>query len=124
MLHHAGLSHGFWQLAVACAVHLYNRTPMRRLKWRAPITVWNGTVPDVSYLRVFGCKAFVHVQKAHRHKLEKKALEMTFVGYAEGTKGYMFWNPANRSIVTSRDVTFDENTFPARKNLPNNSSAP
>ena len=61
------------------------------------------------------------MQKDHRHKLEKKALEMTFVGYAEGTKGYLFWNPAKRSIVVSRDVIFDENVFPARKdsgNLP------
>ena len=28
MLHHAGLSHGFWQLAVDAAVHIYNRQPM------------------------------------------------------------------------------------------------
>ena len=31
MLHHAGLSHGFWKLAVDTAVHIYNRQPMRRL---------------------------------------------------------------------------------------------
>ena len=119
MLHLAGLSHGFWELAVACAVHLYNRQPMRCHKWRTPIEIWCGKAPDVSYFRVFGCKAFVHVQKAHRHKLEKKALEMTFVGYAAGTKGYVFWNPAQHSIVVSCDVIFNENVFPARK-LPGN----
>ena len=63
MLHFAGLSHGFWKLALDCAVHIYNRQPMRRLKWQCPITVWTGKKPDVSYFRVFGCKAFVHVQK-------------------------------------------------------------
>ncbi|KAL7284900.1 hypothetical protein ACG7TL_002214 [Trametes sanguinea] len=115
MLHHAGLSHGFWQLAVDAAVHIYNRQPMRRLKWRCPITAWDGTVPDVSYFRVFGCKAFVHVQKSKREgKLDKKAVEMIFVGYEPGTKGYKFWNPATRSIVVSRDVIFDEESFPAR----------
>ena len=115
MLHFAGLSHGFWQLALDTAVHIYNRQPMRRLKWRCPITAWDGTVPDVSYFRVFGCKAFVHVQKDKRHgKLDVKAVEMTFVGYESGSKGYKFWNPASRSIVVSRDVTFDENVFPAR----------
>lgn len=124
MLHFAGLSHGFWQLAVGCAVHLYNRQPMRRFKWRTPITAWNGTVPDVSYFRVFGCKVFVHVQKDHRQKLEKKALEMTFVGYADGSKGYLFWNPAKRSLVVSRDVTFDENIFPARKEPGNHPVTP
>ncbi|CDO74894.1 hypothetical protein BN946_scf184988.g1, partial [Trametes cinnabarina] len=101
MLHYAGLSHGFWQLAVEAAVHIYNP--------------WDGTVPDVSYFRVFGCKAFVHVQKAKREgKLDKKAVEMIFVGYEPGTKGYKFWNPATRSIVVSRDVIFDEESFPAR----------
>ena len=120
MLHQAGLSHGFWQLALETAVHIYNRQPMRRLKWRCPITLWDGTVPDVSYFRVFGCKAFVHVQKAKREgKLDKKAVEMIFVGYESGSKGYRFWNPANRSIVVSRDVTFDEESFPARK-IPGN----
>lgn len=116
MLHQAGLSHGFWQLAVEAAVHIYNRQPMRRLKWCCPITVWDGTVPDVSYFRVFGCKAYVHVQKSERAgKLDKKAVEMIFVGYEAGSKGYKFWNPATRSIVVSRDVTFDEESFPARQ---------
>ena len=66
IMHHAGLSHGFWQLAVDTAVHIYNRQPMRRLKWRCPITAWDGTIPDISYFRVFGCKAFVHVPKERR----------------------------------------------------------
>ncbi|KAJ8463023.1 hypothetical protein ONZ51_g10516 [Trametes cubensis] len=120
MLHHAGLSHGFWQLAIEAAVHIYNRQPMRRLKWRCPITLWDGTIPDVSYFRVFGCKAYVHVQKDKRKgKLDKKAVEMIFVGYEQGSKGYKFWNPATHSIVVSRDVIFDEESFPARK-IPGN----
>ena len=52
-------------------------------------------------------------------KLDKKAIEMIFVGYEPGSKGYRFWNPATRWIVVSRDVTFDEETFPARKDLVN-----
>ena len=115
LLHHAGLTHGFWWLAVSCAVHLYNRQPLRRLKWRCPITALNGTVPDVSYFRVFGCKAYVHVQKDNRHgKLDEKAIDMTFVGYEEGSKGYKFWNPQTRKIIVSRDVIFDESVFPAQ----------
>ncbi|KZT74553.1 hypothetical protein DAEQUDRAFT_761391 [Daedalea quercina L-15889] len=44
---------------------------------------------------------------------------MIFVGYEQGSKGYRFWNLGTQSIVVSRDVTFDEETFPARKDLGN-----
>lgn len=114
MLHQAGLSYGFWQFAVEAAVHIYNRQPIRRHQWKCPITVWSDTVPDVSYFRVFGCRAFVHVPEAQHRKLEKKALELMFVGYEPGSKAWRFWNHSTRSVVMSRDVTFDEDSFPAR----------
>ena len=119
MMHFAGLSHGFWAVAIETAVHIYNRQPIRWIGWRCPITLWfNNTKPDVNYFRVFGCKAFVLVQKEDRHgKLDKKAIEAIFVGYESGSKGYKLWNPTTRSFITSRDVTFDEKSFPARKDL-------
>jgi len=33
MLHTAGLPNGFWEFAVSLAVHIYNHTPFRTLKW-------------------------------------------------------------------------------------------
>jgi hypothetical protein len=33
MLHTAGLSFGFWEYAMNAAVHIYNRSPTRTLKW-------------------------------------------------------------------------------------------
>lgn len=115
MLHHAGLSLGFWQLAVDTAVHVYNRTPTRTLKWKTPMELWSaGHIPDVSYFRVFGCKAYVHTQKEHRHKLEPNSKVMTFVGYEDGSKGYRFWHSSTRSIVLSGEATFDETSFPSR----------
>ena len=116
MLHFASLSHGFWKLAVEAAVYIYNRQPMKRLKWQCPITVWSGKQPDVSYFRVFGCRAYVHVQKDKRQgKLDVKAVERTFVGYEFGSKGYRLWNPTTRQVEVSRNVIFDETVFPARE---------
>jgi hypothetical protein len=116
MRHHAGLSPGFWKLAVETAVHIYNRQPLCRHQWKPPITVWDGTIPDVSYFRVFGCKAYVHTHKDTRvNKLQAKAKVMIFVGYEIGTKGYRFWDPSARSLVVARDVTFNENSFPRRE---------
>jgi hypothetical protein len=114
MLHHAGMSQGFWETAVATACHLYNRTPTCSNKWRTPLELWNGTIPDVSYFRVYGCKAYYHVPDHNRRKLDPKAREAVFVGYEPHSKGYTLWDSRSRSIVSSRDVTFDEKTFPSR----------
>jgi transposase InsO family protein len=62
MRHTAGLSNGFWEYAVSTAVHIYNRSPTRTLKWRTPFEIWHsGKVPDVSHIRIFGCKGYMHV---------------------------------------------------------------
>jgi hypothetical protein len=114
MLHHAGMSQGFWETAVVTACHLYNRTPTRSNKWRTPLELWNGTIPDVLYYRVYGCKAYYHVPDHNRRKLDPKSREAVFVGYEPHSKGYTLWDSCSRSLVSSRDVTFDEKTFPSR----------
>jgi len=54
-----------------------------------PHELWNiGHVPDVSYFRVFRCKAFVHVLEDKQKKLNLKAIEMMLIGYKPGSKGY------------------------------------
>jgi hypothetical protein len=116
MLHTAGLSNGFWEYAISTAVHIYNRTPIHSLKWRTPHEAWGaGHVPDVSYFHVFGCKAYMHVPADKQCKLDAKATEVTFVGYEPGSKGYRLWDKNTRSVHLSRDVTFDESSFPSRK---------
>ena len=114
MLHTAGLSNGFWEYAISTAVHIYNRSPSRNLQWRTPIEIWNtGHVPDVSYFRVFGCKGYMHVPADKRRKLDAKATEVTFIGYEPGSKGYRLWDKHTHSVHLSRDVTFDESSFPS-----------
>ena len=113
MLHTAGMSPGFWEHAVLAAVHIYNRSPARTLSWRTPYEVWNcGQVPDVSHIRTFGCKAYMHIPDDKRRKLDAKALEVTLVGYESGAKGYRLWDRQAHTLRLSRDVTFDESVFP------------
>ena len=116
LIHSAGLSLGFWECAVDTAVHTYNRTPTRTVGWRTPHELWtDGHVPDVSYFRVFGCKAYVHTPEHKRKKLDPRSIEMTLIGYEPGSKGYRLWNSTTRSIVLSRDVTFDERSYPHKE---------
>src|SRR5712675_2086098 len=112
MLHDAGLSYGFWEHAVCTATHIYNRSPIRSLKWCTPHKIWNdGHILDVSYFHVFGCKAYVHIHKDDRKKLDPKAFEAIFIGYEPDSKGYRLWNKCTRSVILSQDVTFDESVL-------------
>ncbi|GJU84542.1 putative RNA-directed DNA polymerase [Tanacetum coccineum] len=70
LLSHAGLPASFWGEALNTAVHVINLTPCVPLRFDVPDRVWSGK--DVSYhhLRVFGCKASVHIPKDERSKLD------------------------------------------------------
>ncbi|KDQ05521.1 hypothetical protein BOTBODRAFT_98656, partial [Botryobasidium botryosum FD-172 SS1] len=56
----------FWLRALAAFVHSHNRSPTSALSHTTPYEVWHGCKPDVSHLRVFGCAAYVHIQKNKR----------------------------------------------------------
>src|SRR5882762_2137758 len=51
MLHMAGMSKGFWECAIECAVHIYNCSPSHTLKWKTPLQIWScGEAPNISHI--------------------------------------------------------------------------
>ena len=71
MLHSARLSLSFWELAADAAVHTYNRSPTHVLGWWTPHELWTDRhIPDISYFRIFRCKAHVHVPEDKQKKLD------------------------------------------------------
>ena len=109
MLVDASLPHKFWAEALSTAVYLRNRSPTKAVDGMTPFEAWTGKKPSVSHLRVFGCKAFAHVPKDERGKLDSKAKKCILVGYGEETKGYRLYDPLKKRICFSRDVCFKEN---------------
>jgi hypothetical protein len=59
MLHHAGLSEGFWEEAVCTAVYLKNRSLTEAVGLATPFQAWTGQKPVLHYLWPFGCE--IHV---------------------------------------------------------------
>jgi hypothetical protein len=85
------LPQSYWEFAVDYAVHVYNRTPLNRLKWITPYEFVDKKVPDVGHLRVFGSGAYVFLPENRRpNKLSSKSEIMIFIGLSEGTKGWKF----------------------------------
>eukprot|EP00794_Sanderia_malayensis_P004478 gene4478-biopygen3645 len=97
--------------AVATAVFLRNRSPTIHVPNATPFECYYSKKPDISFLRVFGCNAHVHVPEAKRKKLEKKSEKYIFIGYPDDTKGYKFYNPATKKMLLSCDALFLEDTF-------------
>jgi len=59
-------------------------------------------------LKIFGCTAFVHEHK-NVGKLEPRAIKCVFVGYSPTQKGYKCFDPKNKKMFVTMDVTFFEN---------------
>ncbi|GBP22094.1 Retrovirus-related Pol polyprotein from transposon TNT 1-94 [Eumeta japonica] len=84
------------------------RSPSRVLAEVTPYEKWTGKIPNISYLKIFGSKAMVHVSKQNRLKWDRKSRTLVFIDYCEITKGHRFFDPVCRKVVISRDVTFIE----------------
>ncbi|GAA5820848.1 hypothetical protein JCM11491_006320, partial [Sporobolomyces phaffii] len=113
----SGLPRQFWYLAVDAAVHVYNRLPHGSNDHKSPYARYFGKVPDVSHLRVWGCVAHVLVDAGLRDKLAPRTERCIFVGYVEGTKGWLLYNAATRKFFTAVNVKWFENHFLADEKL-------
>lgn len=72
-----------------------------------------GIKPNLSNLRIFGCKAYRRRPQIPKlDKLEPRAEVGYFVVVGvQASNIFKIWHPQLRSIVVSRDVEFDENLF-------------
>ena len=61
-----------------------------------------------SYLKVFSCISYVHIDSNTCSKLDAKSKICFFIGYGDEKFGYMFWDEQNRKIIKSRNVIFNE----------------
>ena len=103
----------WWEFAVDCAVHVYNCTPIQRHNWKMPVENLTHTKPDVTHFRVFGCGAYVFLPEEVRHnKLNPRSELMTFIGYPQGVKGYLFMRSLNNMLFTAVQALFDETLYP------------
>ena len=88
MLSHAKLPKSFWGEALMTAVDLINLSPSAPLNGDVPNKFWSGKDVSYNHLKVFSCRAFVHIPKDERSKLDAKSKECIFVGYENEEFGY------------------------------------
>ena len=76
---HARFPLQFWADAVDTIVYLINRGPSSSLDGGIPEEAWTGKKVNYSFLKTFGCEAFVHINKENRTKLEEKSKKYTLL---------------------------------------------
>ena len=63
--------------------------------------------PYIGHLKVLGCRAWIHIPKEKRTKLDERTWQGILVGY-EGTNQYCILDPCTGKVHVTRDVHFDE----------------
>jgi hypothetical protein len=111
MLSNAKLQQELWAEAVLTTCYLINRSPSTAINCKIPEEVWTGHSCDYSNLRIFGCDAYALISKDQRSKLDPRSKKYVFVGYGDGVKGYILWDPTSHKLIISRDVVFDESSL-------------
>ncbi|KAI0994487.1 hypothetical protein K3495_g13695, partial [Podosphaera aphanis] len=112
-----------WPHIFSACIYITNRTATSTLNGLTPIEAFLNQVdpeykeyqshkPDLSHLRVLGCKAYVLIPEEKRlksRKLDPRAELGIFVGY-EGDNIYKVWIPSEKGgrLVRSSNVRFDE----------------
>jgi hypothetical protein len=97
----------YWSDAVLTATYLINRLPSANLNYKSPLEILYQRKINLEYLKIFGCTCYVHKNK--QDKLDYTSIKTIFLGYSSQKKRYKCYDPKNKRLYISRDVTFLEN---------------
>jgi hypothetical protein len=111
MLSLYNLSISYWGYALETATFILNRAPSKSVE-TTPYELWYGKKPTLSFLRVWGCEAYV--KKLQPDKLESKSEKCIFVGYPRETLGYTFYHLAKGKTFVAKTRIFLEKEFLAK----------
>jgi transposase InsO family protein len=107
MLDDLRLPKELWAEAVVTANYTRNRTPVSA-HGMTPWEAFFGKKPKLGHIRVFGARAFAHVPKQRRRKLDPVSERGVFVGYEPDSKAYRVLRESDRKLIIRRDVIFYE----------------
>ena len=112
MMSHDSLPHSFWGYALETAARIVNMVPTKKVN-KTPYELWHRKVPHMSYLKIWGCEAFV--KRETSNKLEPRSQKCIFVGYQKKNVGYYFFQKEENRVFIARKAAFLENDFITNK---------
>nr|GFA05866.1 hypothetical protein [Tanacetum cinerariifolium] len=76
---------------------------------KTPYELWYEKVPNLIYLKVWGCEALVKQDTSN--KIQKRSVKCIFIGYLKETMGYYFYFLPKNKIVVARYAEFFEKSL-------------
>ena len=89
MMYLTDLQPSFGGYALETTAFTLNRAPSKSVE-TMPYELWFGKKPKLSFLKVWGCDAYM--KKFHPDKLKPKSEKYVFIGYPKETVGYTFYH--------------------------------
>jgi hypothetical protein len=106
------LSLSFWGYALETDAFTLNRSPSKSIEM-TPHELWFGAKPKLSFLKVWGCEAYV--KRLMPNKLEPKVEKCVFIGYPKETIGYTFYHRSEGKVFFAKNGSFFEKDFSRKK---------
>ena len=98
----------FWGYALDTVAFTLNRAPSKSIE-TTPYEPWFGKKPKLSFLKAWGCNAYV--KKLQPDKLKPKSKKCVFIGYRKETVGYTFYHRPEGKIFVAKNGSFLEKEF-------------
>ncbi|RDX94072.1 hypothetical protein CR513_23581, partial [Mucuna pruriens] len=87
---------------------------------KTPYKLWTGKKPSINHLHIWGCPTEARPYRPHERKLDSRIVSCYFVGYAECSRGYKFYDPTSRSFFeTGNARILEEVEFGKEGNIRN-----
>ena len=110
LLHNANLHAKYWPYALVHWALLWNVSSHRPIE-TTPYEAVTGIKPNISRLRVFGCKVYVRRLGDRPNKTEHHVNEGFFLGYTATLDNILYHNTATGRMAKAPSATFDEASF-------------
>ena len=98
----------FWDYALETIAFTLNTAPSISIEL-TPYELWFGKKPNLSFLKVWGCDAYV--KKLQPEKLKPKSEKCVFIEYLKETIGYTFYLRFKGKIFVAKNGSFPEKEF-------------
>nr|GEY44624.1 hypothetical protein [Tanacetum cinerariifolium] len=106
MMSQTTLPNSFWDYAIETAARILNMVSTKKVE-KTPYEIWNGQAPKLSYLKVWGCEAFVKRDTLTKpDKLDPRSFKCIFVGYPKEKIRYSFYSPSENKVFVARIAEF------------------